>query len=53
MRARNAIVCTAVAAAALLSAAPSWAQGETRFGIWDNSANPNNVMTYEPTRRTA
>jgi hypothetical protein len=47
MRVRNLIVCTAVAAAALLSAAPSWAQGETRYGIWDNSTNPNNVMTYE------
>ena len=22
--------------------------GETRFGVWDNSTNPNNVMTYEP-----
>ena len=48
MRARNLILSTAVVAAALLSASPSWAQGETRFGIWDNSTNPNNVMTYEP-----
>jgi hypothetical protein len=41
-------VCAAVLAAVLFAAAPSWAQGETRFGIWDNSTNPNNVMTYEP-----
>lgn len=41
-------VCATVFAAVLLAAAPSWAQGETRFGIWDNSTNPNNVMTYEP-----
>ncbi|HEY7285741.1 MAG TPA: hypothetical protein VH497_09880 [Vicinamibacterales bacterium] len=35
-------------AAAVVSASPAWAQGETRFGVWDNSTNPNNVMTYEP-----
>src|SRR4051812_35161522 len=46
MRVRNLIAGTA--AAALLSVAPIRAQGETRFGIWDNSTNPNNVMTYEP-----
>jgi len=34
--------------AAVVSASPAWAQGETRFGVWDNSTNPNNVMTYEP-----
>ena len=45
---RNLFVCTAVFAAAIVSANPSWAQGETRYGIWDNSANANNVMTYEP-----
>jgi hypothetical protein len=45
---RNLLVCTAVLTAALFVASPSWAQGETRFGIWDNSTNPNNVMTYEP-----
>jgi hypothetical protein len=45
---RNLFVCTVVFAAAIVSANPSWAQGETRFGVWDNSANPNNVMTYEP-----
>jgi len=45
---RNVFVCSAILTAALLSASPSWAQGETRFGVWDNSTNPNNVMTYEP-----
>ena len=48
MRYRTLLVCTAVFTAALLSASPSWAQGELRFGVWDNSTNPNNVMTYEP-----
>ena len=48
MRYRNLIVCTAIFAAALFSATPSSAQGEARFGVWDNSTNPNNVMTYEP-----
>jgi len=48
MRLRNLFVCIAVVSVALFSASPSWAQGETRFGIWDNSTNPNNVMTYEP-----
>ncbi|MGE0040623.1 MAG: hypothetical protein AB7H88_11840 [Vicinamibacterales bacterium] len=47
MRFRNLFVCTAVVAAVIFSASPSWAQGETRFGIWDNANNPNNVMTYE------
>jgi len=48
MRLRNPWVCLAVLTVALFSAQPSWAQGETRFGVWDNAANPNNVMTYEP-----
>lgn len=48
MRYHNLFVCTAVFTAALFSAVPSWAQGEMRFGVWDNSTNPNNVMTYEP-----
>ncbi len=48
MRYRNLLVCTAVVMAALVSASSAWAQGETRFGVWDNSTNPNNVMTYEP-----
>ena len=61
MRYRNLLVC-AVIFAALFSAAPAFAQrgGEkpgatgpktdprtARFGVWDNSTNPNNVMTYE------
>jgi hypothetical protein len=49
MRLRNLGVSLAVFTAALCSASPSWAQGETRFGVWVNSTNPNNVMTYEPT----
>ena len=32
----------------MLTASAASAQGETRFGVWDNSTNPNNVMTYEP-----
>jgi hypothetical protein len=48
MRFRNLLVCLAVLTVALFSAQPSWAQGESRFGVWDNAANPNNVMTYEP-----
>jgi len=48
MRLRNLFVCAAVVTAALFSASPSWAQPEARFGVWDNSSNPNNVMTYEP-----
>jgi hypothetical protein len=45
---RNVCVCFAVLTVALFSATSSSAQGETRFGVWDNAANPNNVMTYEP-----
>jgi hypothetical protein len=48
MRFRHPFVCLAVLTVALFSAPPSWAQGETRYGVWDNAANPNNVMTYEP-----
>jgi len=33
---------------ALLTASASSAQPQLRFGVWDNSTNPNNVMTYEP-----
>ncbi len=44
---RKLLVCAAVFTAAFVTASPSWAQGETRFGVWDNSTNPNNVMTYE------
>ena len=54
MRLRNLFICTAVVAAATFSASPSRAQtggpqtGGNRFGVWDNSKDPNNVMTYEP-----
>ena len=48
MRYHSLLACAAVVAAALFSASPTWAQGETRFGVWDYSTNPNNVMTYEP-----
>ena len=49
MRFRNLFVCTAVIIAAIVSARPSLAQtGGNRFGVWDNAADPNNVMTYEP-----
>ena len=45
---RNLFACAAIFTAAIFTASPSWAQGETRFGVWVNSTNPNNVMTYEP-----
>ena len=48
MPVRNLFVCAAVFTVVIVSAGPSWAQGETRFGVWVNSTNPNNVMTYEP-----
>src|SRR5882762_4681270 len=49
MRFRNLFVCTAIIIAATFSASPSSAQtGGNRFGVWDNSTDPNNVMTYEP-----
>jgi hypothetical protein len=62
MRYRNLLVCTAVLTAALGSANPASAQAPAaaaakkvdntdprtaRFGVWDNTTNPNNVMTYE------
>jgi hypothetical protein len=49
MRMRMMSMTAAALLASLAVAAPSWAQnpGATRFGIWDNSGNPNNVMTYE------
>ncbi len=49
MRFRNLCVCTAVIIAAIFSASSSQAQtGGNRFGVWDNAADANNVMTYEP-----
>lgn len=63
MRYRNLLICTAAFTAALFAASPSFAQAPAgrgqakvedktdprtaRFGVWDNSTNPNNVMTYE------
>ncbi len=47
MRHLNLLVCSAVATIALFSATPSFAQAELRFGVWDNTTDPNNVMTYE------
>ena len=60
MRFRNLSIATAALAIALFSAAPGWAQAKpaakpvdntdprtVRVGVWDNSTNPNNVMTYE------
>ncbi len=47
MRYLNLLVCSAVAIVALVSATPTYAQGELRFGVWDNTTDPNNVMTYE------
>ena len=58
MRMRS-LFTAAVFVVASVSAGSSWAQGRgqakddgtnprtARFGIWDNSTNPNNVMKYE------
>jgi hypothetical protein len=45
---RTLFICAAICTVNAVSTTASWAQGETRFGVWDNSANPNNVMRYEP-----
>jgi len=45
---RKLAICAAVVAAAIFSANPSWAQATARYGVWVNSTNPNNVMTYTP-----
>lgn len=62
MRYRSLLVCTAIVTAALVTDSPGFAQGRAgarptvadqtdprtaRFGVWDNTTNPNNVMTYE------
>lgn len=62
MRFTKLIASAAVVTVALLSANAAWAQRgganakpsgpptdprTARFGVWDNSTNPNNVMTYE------
>ena len=48
MSVRMLSICVAAIVAVLVSASPSRAQAELRVGVWDNSTNPNNVMTYEP-----
>ena len=63
MRYRNLLICTAVFTGAMFTSIPALAQAPAgaaatkkvdntdpktaRFGVWDNSTNPNNVMTYE------
>jgi hypothetical protein len=59
MRMRSLLAAAGVLAVVVLSAGPIWAQGRgqaqndgtnprtARFGVWVNSTNPNNVMTYE------
>ncbi len=61
MRLRNLFICTAAMALSVSLAGASFAQQRAaakpagpepnprtvRFGVWDNTTNPNNVMTYE------
>ena len=61
MRLRNLFICTMAMALSVSLAGASFAQQRpaakpagpepnprtVRFGVWDNSTNPNNVMTYE------
>jgi len=62
MRIKNLLVCAAIFTATLFAANLGFAQAPARgqakaddktdprtarFGVWDNSTNPNNVMTYE------
>jgi len=52
MRIQNLLVCAAIFTATLVGGQAK-ADDKTdprtaRFGVWDNSTNPNNVMTYEP-----
>ena len=47
MRVRNLVACAALVTAFVAFAQPAAAQGELRFGVWDNTTDPNNVMTYE------
>jgi len=59
MRMRGIFATSVVFVVAILSAGSSWAQAggqakaddtnprTARFGVWVNSTNPNNVMTYE------
>ena len=58
MKIRNLCVRTAIFTAALVTATSAFAQAPAkamdntdprtaRIGVWDNTTNPNNVMTYE------
>src|SRR5262249_50774629 len=59
MRVRNLVIAVGILTGAIVSTVPGRAQGRgeaktdntdprtARFGVWDNSTNPNNVMTYE------
>jgi hypothetical protein len=59
MRVRSLVITAGIFVFSILSAGTSWAQARgqaktddtnprtARFGVWDNSTNPNNVMTYE------
>jgi hypothetical protein len=59
MRVKSLLIAAGVVIVSILSAGTNWAQGPAkakadntnprtaRFGVWDNSTNPNNVMTYE------
>src|SRR5262245_1557186 len=59
MRVRSLFIAVAVVIVAMVAAGPARAQARgqaktdntnprtARFGVWDNSTNPNNVMTYE------
>jgi hypothetical protein len=48
MRVRLLSLGLAAFTAVFFSAISASAQAELRFGVWDNTTNPNNVMTYEP-----
>jgi hypothetical protein len=51
MRLRHLLICTAAVATTFVAATPGFAQPDARsarFGVWDNTENANNVMTYEP-----
>ena len=59
MRVKSSFIAAGVIVVSIFSAGQGWAQGRgqattdntnprtARFGVWDNSTNPNNVMTYE------
>jgi hypothetical protein len=59
MRVKSLLITAGVVIVSILSGGTNWAQDPAkaktdntnprtaRFGVWDNSTNPNNVMTYE------